>query len=86
LAEENRWQCHVTVVEFGDPLCAVGRGEQIAVFVCDGCAIWISKCAIQVELRCERFARSLLVIVVFESEIILANKLQLDSRRGKAIV
>ena len=68
------------------PLCAVGRGEQIAVFVCDGCVIWISKCALQIELRCGRVVWNLLVIVVFESGLSLANKLQLDSSRGKAIV
>ena len=33
-----------------------------------------------------RFVWNLLVIVIFESGISLANKLQLDSRRGKAIV
>ena len=54
--------------------------------VCDGWAIWISKCALQIELRCGRFVWNLLVIVVFESGISLANKLQLDSHRGKAIV
>jgi len=54
--------------------------------VCDVWAIWISKCALQIELRCGRFVWNLLVIVVFESGISLANKLQLDSHRGKAIV
>jgi len=73
LTVESRWQpvsC-VTVLEYGD---------QMAVFVCDGCVIWKSKCAIEVELRCGRFIWNLLVIVVFESRISLAKKLQLDSQ------
>ena len=60
--------------------------EQSVEFVRDGRKKWISKCALQIELRCGRFVWNLLVIVVFESGISLTNKLQLDSCRGKGIV